>query len=117
MENLVGLPIGFDHQAGPQLQRIGGGVACGGLVEPGDVGEIAQVADLEKAVEAEIVLPFPPHRQTEGGQDAAVEVAEDQVAGNAHGGASPTIIRVARLPGGSPTGADPSGCSDTTRMS
>ena len=50
-EHLVGLPIGLDHQAGPQFQRIVGGMACGGLVEPGDVGEVAEVADLEQAVE------------------------------------------------------------------
>ena len=85
MEYLVGLPAGLDHQAGPEFEWVIGGVAGGGPVEPGGIGEVAEVADLEQSIEPDPVLLLPPHRQAESGQDAAVEVAEDQVAGDANG--------------------------------
>lgn len=46
-----------------------------------------------------------------------MEVAENQVVGKGHDLVAPTIIRVARILAGSPTGGDPSGSSDTIRMS
>jgi hypothetical protein len=115
MKNLVGLPIGLDHQAGPEFQRIIGGVAGGGLVEPAGVGEVAEVAELEQAVEAGSVLPLPAHRQVEGGQDTTVEVAEDQVAGDAHGG--PLHHPTGSTSGRITSWGDPSGSSDTPRKS
>ncbi len=115
MKNLVGFPIRFDHQGGTQFQRVIGGVAGGGLVEPGGIGEVAEIADPEQSVEAGSVLSLPPHGQAEGGQDTTVEVAEDQVAGDAHGGPlhHPSCSTSARIT----SWRDPSGSSDTPRKS
>lgn len=48
-------------------------------VKAARVGEVAEVANLQQAVESDIMLAPPGLRQLERGQDAAVQVAEDEV--------------------------------------
>src|SRR5262249_14667407 len=68
-------------EAHAALEPVPAGVALGGVVE----AAVAEVADLKQAGEGDPVLARPRLGQPERGQDAAVQVAEDEIGRGGHG--------------------------------
>src|SRR5262249_17672704 len=66
------------------FERVLPRVAPRGPVKAARVGEEAEIADLQQAVEGDGMLARPRLRQPERGQDAAVQVAEDEIRPGAH---------------------------------
>src|SRR5262245_59457011 len=84
MEDGVCFLAGLGHELNAQFH----GIACretrGGLVEPAGLGKVAELPDLQDAIDAASMPPAPCRRQLEGRQHAPMQIAKHQVNRFAH---------------------------------
>ena len=83
LEDGIGERVDVDDVGGAEFEGVGFGVAEGGLVDPGGVGEVAEVADLQQAVEGDGVVARPRGGEAERRENLPVQVAEDEEGGHA----------------------------------